>query len=482
MTTIDIARKDTICAPATPAGRSALAVIRVSGPASWNVLRRIFWPRHGKEIQPFVATVGSVKGWADGQAAHDVPLQQQPTVDEAVCVAYPPGRSYTGEAGFELSVHGNPLLVQAVLQLLQRVGCRLARAGEFSMRAVLSGKLDLCQAQGVYNVIHARSLRACEAALQAVAGCLSDQLQRARGHLVEALGLIEAQLDFPDDVEHEHVAAVREHLQVVLGIVDKLLASAAWGMRLQAGARVVLCGAPNAGKSTLLNALVDDHKALVHHRPGTTRDFIEVPWQIDGVAITLVDVAGLRNAQQAGDVERMGMQQAYKQLQRADVVLWLVDARCVRLQQAFAQPPGPLGNTPVIPLLTKADLCDHSCMNAAVSQQSAAATVNFATAALWISAHNGRGLQQLQQQLQRLLTQDSVSQQEPVLTTQQQYNLVQQVQQATAYAATTLQQNRPHEVVAALLREAGQAFDELLGSNLSEDVLQTIFSRFCIGK
>lgn len=484
MTPVDIARKDTICAPATPTGRSALAVIRVSGPDSWEMLQRVFYPRHAGPIKPFVATLGQVKGSLDDQAAaSSTPLHEQPTVDEAVCVAYPAGRSYTGEASFELSTHGNPLLVQAVLQLLQRAGCRLAQPGEFSLRAVLSGKLDLCQAQGVYDVIHARTLRACQAALHTLTGGLSEQLQQARIHLIEALSLLEAQLDFPDDVDPSHVENIQKNLQLSKNILYKLIAGAAWGMRLQTGVRVVLCGAPNAGKSTLLNALVNEQKALVHERPGTTRDVIEAAWQLEGIPITLVDVAGLRDETQADAVERMGMQQAHKQLRAAHVVLWLVDGSTAHKQQIPRMHPALAQvQAPVIALRSKADLCTSSPDRCAGRAATARAADNKAADAMWISAHTAWGIDRLKERLRQLLMQADVCEQDPLLTSEQQLQLVQQAHQAIIQGRQILEQNGPHEVAAALLHEAGQALDDLQGSNLNEEVLDTIFSRFCIGK
>ncbi|MEM7588748.1 MAG: GTPase, partial [Myxococcota bacterium] len=239
----------------------------------------------------------------------------------------------------------------------------------------------------------------------------------------------------------------------------------------------------NAGKSTLLNTLVNEQKALVHHTAGTTRDVIEAPWQLDGIPITLVDVAGLRDETRAGHVERMGMQQAHKQIRSAHVILWLVDASTLQKQDdSHERTLLSQVQAPIMQLLTKADLCPTQANASASQSQSSDAKKDHVDSVLRISAQTGQGMDALHQHLRRILTQERVCDQEPLLTNEQQFHLVQQAQQAIAQGLQTLKQNSPHEVAAALLREAGQALDELLGSNLNEDVLETIFSRFCIGK
>ncbi len=561
MASLDVKRKDTICALATPPGRSALAVIRVSGPASQRVLEAVFLPRHGKQQRPFVATLGDVvepitledpahtlqetgshaspsntvtqdtsqeNPCSGGKASLLFPPESSPhparkapyfpcpplatpdasrstsicrklgrqTLEEGVCIFYPPGRSYTGEASFELSLHGNPLLVDVVLRVLQQAGCRLAEPGEFSLRAVLTGKLDLCKAQAVYDLIHARSTRAAQAALRTLHGGLSEQLNAARTSIVDALSEIEARLDFPEDDlgevdPHDHL---KQPLEQTAATLERLLQSAALGERLQQGARVVLCGRPNAGKSTLLNTLLGTDKALVHASPGTTRDVIEALWELDGVPITLVDVAGLRAQQQANPVEALGIAKARQELAKADLVLWLTeckrlttkgsirdmnpsesfDARDMApkirvLDEEIASILAPI-DVPILYVCTKTD--QLSCHVSAWENN----------AVVGISARTGKGLESLQKQLQNALVPDGIAHEEALLSTARQRQLVTEAHQMLQQALQALHQRCFAEVVALQLRLCGVALDELLGGNLNEEVLKAIFSRFCIGK
>ncbi|MEM7495321.1 MAG: tRNA modification GTPase [Myxococcota bacterium] len=582
MASLDVKRKDTICALATPPGRSALAVVRVSGPDSQRVLHAVFRPRHGKPQRPFVATVGDTveptakvsfchpderseegslhvsiggeilrslpddKGNAqDGglktpESRDAINRVSTSVVDEVVCTFYPPGRSYTGEAGFELSLHGKPLLVDAVLRVLQQAGCRLAEPGEFSLRAVLSGKLDLCKAQAVYDLIHARSTRAARAALRTLRGGLSEQLSTARASIVDALSEIEARLDFPEDDlgDIDPHDQLRRPLEQAAATLERLLRSAALGERLQQGARVVLCGRPNAGKSTLLNTLLGADKALVHDTPGTTRDVIEASWRLDGVPITLVDVAGLRARRQATPVEALGIAAARKELAKADLVLWL--AECTRLTTAGIDtqndPSGSWDSQEIVtkmrasdaaiatildsldvPLLHVCTKTDQLSRNAAgwipacagltkedvgmakeeagMAKEKAKGSPKSICAerktlwgkkprggAVWISAHTGEGLDHLRRRLREALVPDGIADEEALLSTARQHQLVTEAHQALQQALQALRQQCAAEGAALQLRLCGAALDELLGGNLNEEVLNTIFSRFCIGK
>ncbi|MEI6806325.1 MAG: tRNA uridine-5-carboxymethylaminomethyl(34) synthesis GTPase MnmE [Myxococcaceae bacterium] len=429
--------RDTICALATPPGQSALAVIRVSGPQALEIKSQIFTPKSGHQ-KHFVATRGDVLD-----------------LDDALCTSFPDNKSFTGEPSFELSLHGSPIIAKRVLESLQSLGARGARPGEFSLRAFLSGKIDLCEAESICDLISARSEQAAQAALRNLKGGLADYLESTRINLIDALCEIEARLDFPDeDLGGLATETLACKLQDCIDTLYKLLRSAQLGKRLTEGARVVLLGLPNAGKSTLLNALLGEEKALVHDTPGTTRDVIEASWVLDGMPLVLIDIAGIREDKNLDPVERLGIEKAKRELDKADLILWLEEPGGEKLEMPFLQ-------APVIKIVTKADL--YSDLDG-------------------ISAKTGQGLGKLREQITQILMGDSFDFGEVMLTKVRQKEEVQKAHECLLEAKEALLRAEPDEVLAFELRSAGNALDRLLGKSLNEEVLDLIFSRFCIGK
>lgn len=450
MAILDLQRKDTICAAATAAIPSALAIVRVSGPNALQIKERIFSPKRKIDQQFFVATLGNIAG-----------------VDEGICITFPKGKSFTGEASFELTLHGSPVIVNEVLQYLQKAGCRLAEPGEFSMRAVLNNKMDLCAAEAVCDLISARSVEAAQVALKNVQGELGKYLKPVRINIIDILAEVEARLDFPDE-DLGLLAGDRllRQFNEAINLLEKLLNSAAFGMKLIGGARVVLYGLPNAGKSTLLNCLLQEERALVHHLPGTTRDVVEAQWVVSGIPISLIDVAGIRDTDEADTVEILGIAKAKEELERADAVLWLVDSsdNNENIQAKMFNNLQNI-NVPILKVLTKIDL--------------SAEKIFFDLA---ISAKERVGIDELESAISNLFKQDSSSRQEVLLTKERQKAQVNKAVEALQLAKKAFEHGEADEVVAAELRVAGGALDDLLGKSLNEDVLDLIFSRFCIGK
>ncbi len=446
---MDVLRRDTIFALATPPMASAIAVVRVSGQNALAVKEQIFFPKR-KEQNLFVAMLGDIKG--------------RELIDEAICVAYPEGKSYTGENAFELFLHGSPVIVKSVLRLLQESGCRAAEPGEFSMRAVLTGKIDLCQADAVCDLIGARSEEAAQIALRSLKGGLAAYLDPIRTNIVDVLCEIEARLDFPDeDLGNADRRRLAKKLAEDVAQLEKLLRGAQFGERLTQGARVVLFGKPNVGKSTLLNALLGEERALVHDAPGTTRDVLESTWLVRGIPVTLVDVAGVREAENIDPVEAMGIARARKELLRADAVIWL------RSSDAMddLSPEMAALQVPILEVLTKADLHMRA---------------DTGGATLWISAKTGYGLDRLIGKVANLLAAHIPEASEVLLTRVRQKEEVELTTKALIAASQALIEEQVDEIVASELRQAGKALDRLLGKSLNEDVLNLIFSRFCIGK
>ncbi len=455
---MDINRQDTICALATPMAPAALAVIRVSGKQAYAIKDIVFKPLRAAQ-RDFVATLGVFLEPITGE-----------TVDEVLCVAFPPGKSYTGEAAFELSLHGNPRLAQRILDILQAHGCRLARPGEFTLRAVLTGKMDLCAAEAVQDLIAAGSEVAASAALKNLEGGLKARLSPMRLALVDALAELEARMDFPEDELGEADSApLLRAMENLKGDLNGLLGSASMGQRLTQGARVVLLGPPNVGKSTLLNTMVGEERALVFNQPGTTRDVLEANWELEGVPISLVDVAGVREHEGMDPVERMGIEKAKQEVLCADLILLMSEAQSPqekefeRLLNRWRVPK----ETPCLRVYTKMDLLTEPVAN-----------LNGVS----VSAQEHRGLEQLRSAMAEILITDSLNTEEVFLTRQRQKDEVQLCLNAVVEAQRALKNGWADEVITSELRGAATALDRLLGLDLNEDVLDSIFSKFCIGK
>lgn len=455
---LDLKREDTICALATPLAPAALAVVRVSGPLSAEVRSKIF-RSHRAEQKDFMATLGYV-----------VDPETGARLDEALCTFFPEGKSFTGEASFEISLHGNPTLVQSTLKVLVASGCRLARPGEFTLRAFLTGKIDLCAAESVLDLIGAGSERAAHAALKGLKGGLSEHLAPVRAQLIHVLAQVEARMDFPEeDLGAAPLDALNDDFVQMDGALDRLLGSAAMGQRLIQGARVVLFGPPNVGKSTLLNALMGESRALVYDQPGTTRDVLESNWVIGGLPVILVDVAGVRAADQADPIERMGIEKAKSELLKADLILGLSESHALRTEALKEQLDRweVSAQTPCIWLQTKSDLGREA---------------DASEDELPISAKTGAGLDRLRELIISALTDEQQSTDAVYLTRTRQKEEVGACRNALRDAHQAFREGWADEVLTSELRRAGQALDRLLGVDLNEDVLDKIFSEFCIGK
>ncbi len=457
---------DTIVAPATGVQPAGVAVVRISGPQALAIGGRI------AQRAPAALRHGHMRfGRLHGPAG---------AIDEGYVVAFRAPRSFTAEDVVEVHSHGAPAVVRALCDAAVTWGARPARAGEFTRRAWLSGRLDLTQAEALADLVSARSEAARAQAMAHLDGRLSEALAKLRAPMVLALADLEARLDFgtEEDVTDVEAAALVAVLLTLAKRMRKLAATAHAGRVRVAGARVALVGAPNAGKSTLFNALLGADRALVHHQPGTTRDLVEAPALVGPFAVTLVDTAGVRG--DADEVEAAGIARAKAAAAASDLVLWLVDA---------SQPAAPEGweldatlaerAVPVLRLRTKADLLGAGAGTAGAVDTGA----DKPGEALLISALDAADVARVRGAIQTQLEALTESAGDTlVLTRERQAAGLLRAAEALDRGMAALQESLPLELPCEDLRDATEALDEVTGRVVPDDVLDAVFSRFCIGK
>ncbi|HEY8931790.1 MAG TPA: tRNA uridine-5-carboxymethylaminomethyl(34) synthesis GTPase MnmE [Rariglobus sp.] len=446
---------DTIAALATPVGTSAIAVVRVSGPACTELASAIFGPA---PLPPRVARHGDYRNLRGD------------LVDDVLVTFFQGPRSYTGEDSLEIASHGNPFIAQSILNDLLTRGCRLAEAGEFTRRAFLGGRMDLSQAEAVMDLIHARSERALAAANQQLRGSLGRHLGELTEGLLLVLARIEAYIDFPDeDLPPEDRRIVLDELERVLRGTSRLLATHHYGELLRDGIKTIIIGEPNAGKSSLLNRLVGRDRALVSPEPGTTRDFIEERIILGPHCLRLIDTAGLNPTPAA--LEKLGMDKTLERAAEADLFLWVQDA---------TRPTPTLPNevsrrlTPAntIILLNKADLLTPS-----------ASLPVFPLPAVSISALTGDGISELSDRVVQLadaFRQDQGS--EIIAINARHADALRRATDCLETARQKVTANGAVELLASDLRGALDAFGEIAGKIDNERMLDHLFKTFCIGK
>ena len=442
---------DTIVAIATPAGRGGIGVIRISGPAAVAVAAVLIG---GADLEPRRATFVRVRG---------VDVR-----DEAIVTWFPGPRSYTGEDVVEVSLHGSPVLLRAVILAAMHAGARLAEPGEFTLRAYLSGRLDLVQAEAVRDLIDAVTPLQARTAFDQLDGTLTDAIGDIDRELFDLTTRLEASLDFPD--EGYHFVTPADAVSAIEGLitrVDRLLAGARAGRLVREGARVVLTGRPNAGKSTLFNALAGASRAIVTDVPGTTRDLLTETIDVNGLAITLVDTAGLR-AGTMDAIESEGMARARAAAAAADLLLVVLD-RSV-----------PLTAEDTHLLSAGADVV--RLVVAAKTDLPPAWTSVEGWSSIDVAAVDGSGVDELRRAIASALGVSDVYKDTPALTNVRHVQLLESARVALARGRDAAAGEAPEELIAADLAEARGTIEEITGRRTADDTLRAIFERFCIGK
>ncbi|SEM55317.1 tRNA modification GTPase [Luteibacter sp. UNCMF331Sha3.1] len=442
---------DTIAAIATGAGAAGVGAVRVSGPKAPEIARAFL----GRAPTPRHAHFAAFRD-RDGEL-----------IDRGILLSFPAPASYTGEHVLELQGHGSAVLLDALLRRAIELGARLARPGEFTERAFLNGKLDLAQAEAVADVVAATSEAGARAALRSMEGVFSARVDDLLAELVALRVHIEAAIDFPEE-EIDFLAdpVIGANLAALRANLDALLVETRRGVRLNDGIAVAIVGRPNAGKSSLLNALAGEERAIVTDIPGTTRDVLRASVTIDGATLELADTAGLRESDDV--VEREGIRRARAQLERCDVALLVTDEANARDDLAFFA--GMPAEATRIVVVNKIDLAQVDAHRERRDDHET----------LWLSARTGEGLDALRRMLRDLATAGAG---DGAFSARRRHVVaLESVRDHLDRAAAALHEHRAGELAAEELRQAQQALGEVTGTYSSDDLLGAIFSSFCIGK
>lgn len=442
-------RNDTITAIATPPGEGSIAIVRVSGPDAISISDRIF--------------SGNIAGYASHTAHLGTASYNAVCIDQALVLVMRAPRSFTGEDIVEFQCHGGYFACSQIVNALLAEGARAALPGEFSQRAFLNGKIDLIQAEAIQQLIAADNIDAFRIAQNQFQGHTSQAISSISSLIIEALAYIEVLADFPEeDIETED-SLPKHRIMEALSITDELLSSFDEGQRLAQGTSIVLAGLPNAGKSSILNALTQKNRAIVTDIPGTTRDILEENWVLQGKNLRLIDSAGLRETENL--VEKEGIARAREAMSQAEGILWVVDA-----SQPLPEFPTILYQKPTILLWNKCDIVSPPQIEVPFQQIS-------------VSAKTGEGLLELKQALQKWLNTTQLGKSSKIfLVSARHHSLLHSVYTCLTAALNGFTEHLPNECIALDLRQALHSIGNLSGSEVTENVLGEIFSKFCIGK
>jgi len=466
---------ETICAISTPRGSGAIAVIRVDGDDVFSLLDRIFVPtgktRQASDLTPRKAHFGRI-------------VENDQTVDEVLVVPFHAPHSYTGNHMVEISCHGSHYIQQKILQLLIDHGAQAAEAGQFTMRAFHNGKMDLAQAEGVADLIASTSRASHKLAMQQMRGGFSAEISSLREKLLNFISLIELELDFSEeDVEFADRTQLRSLLEETDGLIHKLLDSFSLGNAIKNGFPVAIAGNTNVGKSTLLNRLLNEEKAIVTDIAGTTRDVIEDVINIRGVEFRFIDTAGIRDTKEK--IEAMGIERTFAQIDKAHILLLLVDATqpAGSVQSTIQKVEERTQNTgkKLLVLLNKVDQVENED-SLKQTEQAIRKVITTDDAFLRISAKTGKNTDQLVDLLLESINYSALQQNEVMVTNLRHYEALKRASEAMARAREGLESGLSSDLFAMDVRQVLHYLGEITGEITTDEILGNIFANFCIGK
>jgi len=464
---------DSIVALATPSGAGAIAIIRISGKEAVAIGNQIFKSIKGKSLLQ--------------QKSHTLHLghivENQKTIDEVLVSVFKEPHSYTGENTIEISCHGSTYIQQQIIQLALRKGCRMANPGEFTLRAFLNGKLDLSQAEAVADLISSDNEASHQIAMQQMRGGFSNEIAKLREELLNFASLIELELDFAEeDVAFADRSQFHELLNRIEFVLKRLLDSFATGNVIKNGIPVAIVGEPNVGKSTLLNALLNEERAIVSDIAGTTRDTIEDELVIGGIGFRFIDTAGIRDTKDV--VESIGIKKTFEKIEQAQVVLFLVDGYNLYVEGLidslvveFGKIQNQFPQKPLLVVLNKIDQLKEEQLLTILAQLT---THNLQPTTL--SAKNKTGIDELKNQLLSFVNTGALRNNETIVTNTRHYDSLLKALDEIQNVKFGLETNLSSDLMALDIREALYHFGMITGQVTNDELLGNIFANFCIGK
>ncbi len=461
--------QDNIVALATPSGAGAIAVIRISGPDAITIAGSVFRSVRQKDL---------VK-----QKSHTLHLGQivdgEKILDQVLVSVFRGPNSYTGENTIEISCHGSVFIQQQIIQLLLKNGCRVAQPGEFTLRAFLNGKLDLSQAEAVADLIASDNEASHQVAMQQMRGGFSNELAKLREELLNFASLIELELDFAEeDVEFADRSQFFELLNRIELVLKRLIDSFAVGNVIKNGIPVAIVGEPNVGKSTLLNAILNEERAIVSDIAGTTRDAIEDELVIGGIGFRFIDTAGIRDT--ADVVESIGIRKTFEKIDQAQVIVYLVDSSQLTVDNELQKVKIEIGKiknqNPLKPLIVAGNKADK--LTDSQRQDLIAQIPNL----MLLSAKQNSGIDLLKEKLLSFVNTGALRNNETIITNSRHYDALLKALEEIRKVNHGLQTNLPSDLMAIDIRQALYHFGEITGQVSSDELLGNIFANFCIGK
>jgi tRNA modification GTPase len=447
---------DTIIALATPTGIGAIGVIRLSGPEAISITNKVF---KGKDLEK--------------QASHTIHFgtirDGETILDEVLVSLFVAPHSYTKENVVEISTHGSKYIIESVMKLLMRTGARAAKAGEYTMRAFLNGSMDLSQAEAVADLIASGSPAAHQIALQQMRGGFSTELQKLREQLIYFASMIELELDFgEEDVEFADRNDLKELIFQINKVLHRLISSFEQGNVMKNGVPVVIAGKPNVGKSTLLNALLNEERAIVSEIAGTTRDTIEDEISIKGISFRFIDTAGIRSTEDI--IEAKGVERTIEKMKQARLIIYLVapeqSTEEINTQLTELKTAG----IPFIALMNKIDIAQTSELSPKTSDL------------IYISAKEKNGIEELKEEILRKVNLHNISTDDVLVTNIRHTEALQKTAEALQRVLEAIDQRVTSDFLAMDIKQALHYLGEITGAVTTDDLLETIFSKFCIGK
>ena len=463
--------QETIVALASPSGAGAIAVIRLSGTGASTIAEQVFQSVSEKSLSK--------------QKTHTIHLghivDEGKVLDQVLLSIFKNPHSYTGEDVVEISCHGSTYIQQQIIQLLLRKGCRMAKAGEFTLRAFLNGKLDLSQAEAVADLISSDNEASHQIAMQQMRGGFSNEIAKLREELLNFASLIELELDFAEeDVAFADRSQFSELLTRIEFVLKRLIDSFAVGNVIKNGIPVAIVGEPNVGKSTLLNALLNEERAIVSEIAGTTRDTIEDELVIGGIGFRFIDTAGIRETKDV--VESIGIKKTFEKIEQAQVVLYLVESRKSKVESVLPQieeikQVHP--EKPIIIIFNKIDLLTDIEISEITNVLS---TFDFRLSTIFISAKSNIGIDELKNQLLSFVNTGALRNNETIVTNTRHYDSLLKALEEIQKVKFGLQSNLSSDLMAIDIKQALYYFGEITGEVTNDELLGNIFANFCIGK